>query len=86
MCREKLPTDLFEITALLRKVGREKGWNEANLVLELCDKAEKLWYAASQALYMMPIGQPETQQLQQVVGSLREHIIIMRKIKTEGDK
>jgi len=45
-----LPTDLPGIIDTLRKAAKNQGWNERNLVMELCKKAEELHQVAQGCL------------------------------------
>lgn len=45
-----LPTDLPGIIDKLREAAKNQGWNEHNLVMELCKKAEELHQLAAGCL------------------------------------
>lgn len=48
--KPRLPDDLPGIIARLRKAAENEGWNQANLVMELCNKAEEIHRIASSCL------------------------------------
>ena len=51
--KPRLPDDLPSIISRLRLAAKNEGWNQHNLVMELCDKAEFMYTSLTP---MLPPG------------------------------